>query len=89
MIKSYYPTKKTCLDISMTEATKDATQKDEKIINAADFSFMDVIGEGGYGKVWKIEHLKTRKPYAMKEMSKAAIIMKKSVDNVLNERRIL
>jgi serine/threonine protein kinase len=73
----------------MTEATKDATQKDEKIINAADFSFMDVIGEGGYGKVWKIEHLKTRKQYAMKEMSKAAIIMKKSVDNVLNERRIL
>ncbi len=25
----------------------------------------------------------------MKEMSKAAIIMKKSVDNVLNERKIL
>jgi serine/threonine protein kinase len=50
---------------------------------------MEVIGEGGYGKVWKVEQLKTRRPYAMKEMSKAAIIMKKSVDNVLNERKIL
>lgn len=73
----------------MTEVTKDATQKDEKIINATDFSFMEVIGEGGYGKVWKVEQLKTRKQFAMKEMSKAAIIMKKSVDNVLNERKIL
>lgn len=50
---------------------------------------MEVIGEGGYGKVWKVEQLKTRKQFAMKEMSKAAIIMKKSVDNVLNERKIL
>ncbi len=69
--------------------TKDATQKDERIVNTHDFNFMEVVGEGGYGKVWKVEQLKTRKHFAMKEMSKAAIIMKKSVDNVLNERKIL
>ncbi len=39
--------------------------------------------------MWKVEQLKSRKNFAMKEMSKAAIIMKKSVDNVLNERKIL
>ena len=49
-----------------------------------DFHFMEVIGEGGYGKVWKVEMMKSKKLYAMKEMSKAMIIMKKSVDNVLN-----
>lgn len=38
----------------MTEATKDATQKDEKIVNVGDFSFIEVIGEGGYGKVWRV-----------------------------------
>jgi serine/threonine kinase 32/serum/glucocorticoid-regulated kinase 2 len=32
---------------------------------------------------------RNKKFYAMKEMSKALVVMKKSVDNVLNERKIL
>ena len=32
---------------------------------------MYVIGKGGFGRVWKVEMNKTRKFYAMKEMSKA------------------
>jgi len=67
----------------MTEQTKDTTQKDDKLTRN-DFHFMEVIGEGGYGKVWKVELSRTKKLYAMKEMSKALIVMKKSVDNVLN-----
>ena len=67
----------------MTEITKDTTQKDDKM-SRNDFHFIDVIGEGGYGKVWKVELAKTKRLYAMKEMSKAMIVMKKSVDNVLN-----
>lgn len=54
-----------------------------------DFRFIDVIGEGGYGKVWKVEMLKNKKYYAMKEMSKGLVLMKKSVDNVLNELKVL
>ena len=49
-----------------------------------DFHFVEVIGEGGYGKVWKVELTRMKKAYAMKEMCKAMIVMKKSVDNVLN-----
>ncbi len=49
-----------------------------------DFHFHEVIGEGGYGKVWKVELVRIKKYYAMKEMSKGLIVMKKSVDNVLN-----
>jgi serine/threonine protein kinase len=33
--------------------------------------------------------VRSKKHYAMKEMSKALVVMKKSVDNVLNERKIL
>lgn len=57
--------------------------KEDKLMKT-DFNFLNVIGEGGYGKVWKVEHHKTRVVYAMKEMSKALIIMKKSAENVLN-----
>ena len=88
MIKVYYPQKKSCLDISMTEQTKDTTQKDERM-SRNDFHFLEAIGEGGYGKVWKVELARNKKLYAMKEMSKALVVMKKSVDNVLNERKIL
>jgi serine/threonine protein kinase len=54
-----------------------------------DFHFLEVIGEGGYGKVWKVELIRSKRLYAMKEMSKALVVLKKSVDNVLNERKIL
>jgi len=45
-----------------------------------------VIGKGGFGKVWICEHRQSKKYYALKEMSKAKIISKRSVQSVLNER---
>lgn len=54
VIKVYYPQKTNCLDVSLTEITKDATQKDEGKVARNDFLFLEVIGEGGYGKVWKV-----------------------------------
>jgi protein kinase A len=50
---------------------------------------MQVIGRGGFGKVWKVERKKFNTLYAMKEMSKARIVNKKSVNSVLNERKLL
>ncbi|CAD8164479.1 unnamed protein product [Paramecium pentaurelia] len=55
--------------------------------NAFNFDF--VIGIGGFGKVWKVEHKKTGQIFAMKEMSKALIVTKKSVHSVMNERTLL
>ena len=53
------------------------------------FQFHYGIGKGGFGKVWKVELKKTKENFAMKEMSKARILAKKSVNSVMNERKLL
>ena len=57
------------------------------------------MGKGGFGKVrfitnyklkvWKVERKKFKTFYAMKEMSKVKIVNKKSVNSVMNERKLL
>ena len=39
--------------------------------------------------MWKVEYKKVKKIFAMKEMSKARILTKRSVKSVMNERQIL
>ncbi len=39
--------------------------------------------------MWRVERKKEKQYYAMKEMSKARIITKRSVKSVINERQIL
>ena len=53
------------------------------------FNFQYVIGRGGFGKVWRVEYRKTMQVYAMKEMSKARIIAKRSVTSVMSEKKLL
>ena len=53
------------------------------------FEFQYVIGKGGFGKVWRVKYLKTRQIFAMKEMSKARIITKRSVASVMSEKKLL
>lgn len=42
------------------------------------------VGKGGFGKVWKVELKRSKQIFAMKLMSKAKVINKKSVASVLN-----
>ena len=58
-------------------------------INRSHFKFHCVVGKGGFGKVWKVERMKFKTMYAMKEMSKVRIVNKKSVNSVINERKLL
>ena len=53
------------------------------------FQFDYVIGRGGFGKVWKVQKKNTKEFYALKEMSKAKIISKRSERSVLNEKTII
>jgi serine/threonine protein kinase len=58
-------------------------------VSKANFIYHFCIGKGGFGKVWRVERKKEKNYYAMKEMSKARIITKRSVKSVINERQIL
>ena len=58
-------------------------------LTKSNFTYLYCIGKGGFGKVWKVERKKSKQQYAMKEMSKARIITKRSVKSVMNERQIL
>lgn len=53
------------------------------------FMFIQIIGKGGFGKVWKVIYTKNKNKYAMKVMSKLKIIDKKSEKGIFNERNIL
>lgn len=39
--------------------------------------------------MWRVEHRRTKQLYAMKEMSKARVLCKKSVDSVMDEKKLL
>jgi len=68
---------------------KSDNEESEVQITKTHFQTMYVVGKGGFGKVWKVELKKTRELFAMKEMSKARILLKKSVNSVMNERKLL
>ena len=59
-------------------------------ISKAHFTQLYAIGRGGFGKVWRVDFKKEKgEQYAMKEMAKARIITKKSVDSVMRELKLL
>jgi len=51
--------------------------------------FLNVIGKGAFGKVWRAKHRATGQILAIKQLSKIKLIKKKSVLNVMNEFYIL
>ena len=53
------------------------------------FSFLKIVGKGGFGRVWKVSEKKTKTIFAMKVIDKAKVITKKSVNSVMNERELL
>lgn len=62
---------------------------DNEGISKAHFQLHYVVGKGGYGKVWKVGSKRDNKEYAMKEMSKAVVMAKKSIMSILNEKELL
>ena len=58
-------------------------------ISRNSFHIMTLIGSGGFSKVWEVKWKKNGMLFAMKEMSKARIIDRKSVKSIIIERDIL
>ena len=54
-------------------------------LQKSNFTLQYALGRGGFGKVWRVVHKKTKVQFAMKEMAKARIITKKSVASVMKE----
>ena len=68
---------------------KSEEDKTTKGISKSNFQRQYPIGRGGYGKVWKVKIKTEEKYYAMKEMCKALVIAKKSVNSIMFERELL
>jgi protein kinase A len=58
-----------------------------EMVSRADFKVHEAIGRGGFGKVLKVS--KNGDFYAMKEMLKARVMSKKSVDCVKRELELM
>lgn len=55
-----------------------------------DFELLKLIGKGGYGKVYLVQHKRTGRYYAMKVLRKASILLqKRQVTFTMTERSIL
>ena len=63
------------------EIKKGTTVKEEKVAKSS-FDFINIIGRGGFGKVWKVYSHKYKEVFVMKEMSKTKIIDKRSEKSV-------
>ena len=59
------------------------------MINKENIEYINLIGKGGFSKVWKIKLKLNNKIYALKEMNKLKIIDKKAIKSINNEKKIL
>ena len=60
-----------------------------RYVNLDDFVLVKAIGKGGFGKVWKVQRKRDNKVFAMKEMLKARVMAKKSVESVMKELELM
>jgi len=70
------------------------TQKSSEIIpeqgiSLKHFELEYIIGKGALGKVWRVKGKRNNETFAMKIMQKHTVIMKRSIQSILNERMLL
>lgn len=62
---------------------------DEATLTRIDFDSASPLGQGSFGKVFKVKHKKTKKWYAIKVVSKPQIVNLKMVDQLTAEIQIM
>ena len=53
------------------------------------FKFIELVGQGGFGKVWRVVERRSGLTYALKVMKKEVILAKRGQRAVLQEKSIL
>lgn len=61
----------------------------EREPNTKDFEIEKALGAGAYGKVYKCKHKINKKIYAVKQLSKKILKMRKMEKNIINEIKIM
>ncbi|CAD8138029.1 unnamed protein product [Paramecium octaurelia] len=57
--------------------------------SSRNFEFLELLGQGNFGKVWKVQRKKTKEYFAMKVMEKELIIRRSYATVVMQEQNIL
>lgn len=60
-----------------------------QVVNLTHFKVIKTIGQGAFGKVFKVQHTQRRELYALKVIVKEKCIKMDAVSNVIRERTIL
>ena len=68
---------------------KKKTNSDAPLVCLRNFKVLSKLGDGGFGTVFKVQHILTEKIYAMKVMNKNYIIQKKYLHYVVSEFEIM
>jgi serine/threonine protein kinase len=70
--------------MELTTALKGVSEPNKSL-----FEFIEIIGVGGYGSVWKVKYKKTKQILALKELSKKILLESNLISSTFKERDIL
>ena len=70
--------------MELTTALKGVSEPNKSL-----FEFIEIIGVGGYGNVWKVKYKKTKQILALKELSKRILLESNLISSTFKERDIL
>lgn len=80
---------KTQTNTNTTLVVEEEIKEPARGLKFSDFEIMQLLGEGSFGKVFKVQKKTTGKVYAMKSMSKAQLIKNNQVRYAVTEAQIM
>jgi len=57
-------------------------REDDTNVSLEDFKIVKMVGKGTFGKVFLVEHMTTKKMYAMKVIRKDVILENEQMENI-------
>ena len=70
-------------DIQIPEELQAISEK----VNTKDFKILRLLGRGSFGKVMLVQHIETKKLFALKSLTKSKIIKLLQVEHTKSERK--